>query len=183
MDLLPSPVPFHSCNHLNDLKQSKVWVCWDTGDDNHEQVWRHDEVLSLVPSYPDQQTRYRSLQLHCWRSILESRITEILYLGLPSTSIRGGGGCTQFGIVLDMEGLSWETWNMGWIKFMELSSWSVKEWEPACVMIIYSPRFFSESFFEGCVEQRYLALMNTWSLTLKSGTRVHQASMGPWYHC
>ena len=72
---------------------------------------------------------------------------------------------------------------MGWTEFMESGSWSVKEWEPACAMIVYGPRFFLESFFEGHIEQKYLALTNTWSLTLKSGARVCRASAGPWYHC
>ena len=114
---------------------------------------------------------------------IKSRISEILYLGSLSTSIRGGRDCTQFGIVLGTEGSSWEIWNTGWTEFMELGSQSIKEWEPACVMIVYGPRFFSESFFEGHVEQKYLALMNAWSPILKSGARVHWASTGPWYHC
>ena len=45
------------------------------------------------------------------------------------------------------------------------------------------PKIFLESFFEGHIEQKYLALMNTWSSTLKSGAGVHQVSVGSWYHC
>ena len=146
-------------------------------------VANSQEVSLLVPLYLDQWTRYRSSQLCHWWSILESRISKILYSGSLSTLIRGGGDCTQFGIMFGMEGSSWETWNMGWMEFMESGSWSIKEWEPACAMIVYGPRFFSESFFEGHVEWRYLALTNTWSPTLKSGAGVHQASTGTWYHC
>ena len=58
------------------------------------------------------------------------------------------------------------------MEFMESGSQSIKEWEPACVMIVYGPRFFLESFFKECIEQKYLALTNTWSLTLKLGARV-----------
>ena len=31
---------------------------------------------------------------------------------------------------------------MGWMEFMESGSCSIKEWELACVMIVYGPRFF-----------------------------------------
>ena len=36
-------------------------------------------------------------------------------------------------------------------------------------MMGYGPKFFSESFLEGRVDQKYLAFTYIWSLTLKFG--------------
>ena len=47
-------------------------------------------------------------------------------------------------------------------------------------MILYGPKFFSDSFLEGLVDLKYFALMNTWSLTLKFGVGFiwHQQVLG-----
>lgn len=56
----------------------------------------------------------------------------------------------------------------------------MNESEPTCVMMGYEPRFFSESFLEGRVEQKYLALTKAWLPILKSGGCKCFASVGPW---
>ena len=63
---------------------------------------------------------------------------------------------------------------------MESGRQIVNDSEPTCTMIRYGPRFFLESFLEGQVDQKYLALTYTWLPTLKSGTGEHLASAGPW---
>jgi hypothetical protein len=48
-------------------------------------------------------------------------------------------------------------------------------------MILNGLRFFSESFFEGQVEWKYLALTKTELPTSKVGMGKRQGSVGPWY--
>jgi hypothetical protein len=55
----------------------------------------------------------------------------------------------------------------------------MKKCVPGWVMMEYGPRFFSESFLEGRVDLKYLALTKTWSPTVKSGAGVRLASAGP----
>ena len=62
---------------------------------------------------------------------------------------------------------------------MESGSWRVKEWVPAWAIMIYGSKFFSESFLEGLVDQKYLALSKIRSPTLKSSAEDHLASVGP----
>ena len=45
--------------------------------------------------------------------------------------------------------------------------------------MIYGSKFFSESFLEGLVDQKYLALSKIRSPTLKSSAEDHLASVGP----
>ena len=56
----------------------------------------------------------------------------------------------------------------------------MNESEPTCTMMGYGPRFFSDSFLDGRIEQKYLALTKTWLPTLKSGSCDHFTSAGPW---
>ena len=70
---------------------------------------RIQEVSSLVPSYPDQQTRYNSLQRRQWRSTLELRISEISNSGLPSMRTRGGRVGTWPGMELEDAGSNCDT--------------------------------------------------------------------------
>ena len=56
----------------------------------------------------------------------------------------------------------------------------MNESKPTCAMMGYGPRFFSDSFLDVCVERKYLALMKTWSPTLKSGGCDRFVSAGPW---
>ena len=72
-------------------------------------------------------------------------------------------------MLFSVAGLSWDTWNTGWTESMESGRQIVNDSEPTCVMIRYGLRFFLESFLEGQVNWKYLALTYTWSPTLKSG--------------
>ena len=64
---------------------------------------------SLVSSYPSQITLYRSLHAHL-QLILESTIQEISYLGFLSIMTGVGAGCILSEKVLDVAGLSMDTW-------------------------------------------------------------------------
>ena len=64
---------------------------------------------SPVSSYPSQITLYKSLHAR-QQSILESTIWEISYLGFPSIMIRAGTSCNLLEKVLDVAGLSMDTW-------------------------------------------------------------------------
>jgi hypothetical protein len=86
----------------------------------------NQECSSSVPSYPAQQTKYSNLHFH-WLSILESRMSVILYSTLLSISIEGGRGWVQFGIVFRVAGSSWETWKTGWIAWRWSGSRRVTE--------------------------------------------------------
>jgi len=59
----------------------------------------------------------------------------ILNLGLLSTSMGGGGGCDQCGIVFGVAGSSCEMWKMGWTACMESGRWIVNDRVPTWVMI------------------------------------------------
>jgi len=67
---------------------------------------------SSVSSYPSQITLYRSLHA-CQQSILESTIQEISYLGFLSIITGTGASCVFLEKVLDMVGLSMDTWKTG----------------------------------------------------------------------
>jgi len=74
--------------------------------------------LSLVSSYPSQIILCRSLHA-CWWSILESTIQEISYLGSPSIMTGAGAGCILLEKVLDVVGLSMDTWKTGWTEHID----------------------------------------------------------------
>ena len=100
--------------------------------------------------------------------------------GSPLTSIGGGDGWTWLGMILGVAGSSCETWNTGCTACIKLGRQIVNESKPTCMMMGYGPRFFSESFLDGRIEWKYLALTKTWSPTLKSGKYDHFVSVGPW---
>ena len=54
----------------------------------------------------------------------------------------------------------------------------MKEWEPGALIILYGPRFFSDSFFDGQVVLKNLALTNTLSPTL-NGELVDSVNLLP----
>ena len=62
-----------------------------------------------MSSYPSQITLYRSLHAH-QQSILESTIQEISYLDSLSIITEVGAGCILSEKVLDIAGLSMDTW-------------------------------------------------------------------------
>jgi len=67
---------------------------------------------SPMSSYPSQITLYRSFHA-CWRSILESTIQEISYSGSLSIMTGAGAGYILLEKVLDVAGLSMDTWKTG----------------------------------------------------------------------
>ena len=73
---------------------------------------------SLVSSYPNQITLYRSLHACRW-SILESTIREISYSGSLSIMTRAGASCILSEKVLDVVGSSMDTWKTGWTECMD----------------------------------------------------------------
>ena len=79
--------------------KSMAWVSSDVGI--------HSDSFP-VSSYPNQITLYRSLHAY-WRSILESTIREISYLGSPSIMTGAGAGCILSEKVLDVVGSSMDT--------------------------------------------------------------------------
>ena len=64
---------------------------------------------SPVSSYPSQITLYRSLHAH-QQSILESTIQEISYSSSLSIMTGAGASCILIKKVLDIVGLSIDTW-------------------------------------------------------------------------
>ena len=84
---------------------------------------------SPVSSYSNQITLYRSLYAH-WRSILESTIQEISYLGSLSIMTRTGAGCILSEKVLDVVGLSIDIWKTGWTECMDSGRWRVNNRVP-----------------------------------------------------
>ena len=73
---------------------------------------------SPVSSYPSQITLYRSLHAYWW-SILEFTIQEILYSGSLLIMTGAGAGCILLEKVLDVVGLSMDTWKTGWTECMD----------------------------------------------------------------
>ena len=63
----------------------------------------HPTDSSSVPLYPAHLMRYCNLHLYR-RLSLESRILEILYLGLLLTLTEGGGGWMRLGMVFRVDG-------------------------------------------------------------------------------
>jgi len=90
--------------------------------------------------------------------ILKSRIFMILYLNSTSILTRGGRGCIWFGIILETEGVIYDTWNTRWTKHIESWRWSIMKWVPGLAITVKGSKFFLESFEVGLVVQRYLTL-------------------------
>ena len=74
--------------------------------------------LSLVSSYSNQITLYRSLHA-CQQLILESTIQEISYLGSLSIMTGAGTSCILSEKVLDVVGSSMDIWKTGWTERMD----------------------------------------------------------------
>ena len=87
-----------------------------------------------VSSYPSQITLYRSLHA-CWQSILESTIQEISYLGFLSIMTGVGASCILSEKVLDIAGLSMDTWKTGWTECMNSRKQRVNDKVPGWEMI------------------------------------------------
>ena len=87
---------------------------------------------SPVSSYPSQIILYRSLYVY-QQSILESTIQEISYLGFLSIMTGAGASCILSEKVLDVVGLSMDTWKTGWTEHMNSGSQRVNnrvlDWE------------------------------------------------------
>ena len=84
---------------------------------------------SPVSSYPNQITLYRSLHAH-WQSILESTIQEISYSGSSSIMTGAEAGYILSEKVLDVVGLSMDTWKTGWTEHMDSGRWRVNDKMP-----------------------------------------------------
>ena len=93
---------------------------------------------------------------------------EIPYSGSPSIITSAGRGLEHCWKVLGVAGLSIETWNTGWAAFMVSGRRSVKDCGLGWAIISYGPRYFSESFFDGQVVQKYCDLTNADCSTWKS---------------
>ena len=83
-------------------------------------------------------------------------------------------------MVFRVAGSSWEMWNTGWTARSCSGSQRVNESCPTCAIISNGPNFFSDSFVDGLVVQRYVALTKMKLTILKSGAADQQESMGPW---
>ena len=105
--------------------KSVAWVSLDAGI--------HSD-LSPVSSYPSQITLYRSLHAHR-QSILESTIQEISYLGSLSIMTGAGASCILSEKVLDVAGLSIDTWKTGWTERMDSGRRRVNDRVPGWAMI------------------------------------------------
>jgi len=92
---------------------------------------------------------------------LELTILEISYSGSPLIITSAGRGSECYWKVLDVAGSSIETWNTEWVALMVSRRQSVKDCGLGWAIILYGPRYFSESFFDGRVVQKYCDLTNT----------------------
>ena len=91
---------------------------------------------------------------------------------------RGSEHCWK---MLGMDGLSIETWNMGWTALMVSRRRSVKNCGLGWAIISYGPRYFLESFFDRRVVQKYCDLTNTDSPIWKFGGCCWRESAEGWY--
>ena len=103
------------------------YVMWKS--DTKSAAWESSDAgihldLSPVSSYPNQITLYRSLHVY-QQLILESTIWEISYLGSPSIMTGAGASCILSEKVLDVAGLSMDTWKTGWTECMDSGKWRV----------------------------------------------------------
>jgi len=92
-----------------------------------------------------------------------------------------GRGSEHYWKALGVDGSSIETWNMGWTALMVSGRWSMKDCGLGWAIISYGPRYFSKSFFDGCVVQKYCDLTNTDPPTWKSGGCCWRESAEGWY--
>ena len=100
--------------------KSAVWVSSDT------EIYSD---LSSVSLYSNQITLYRSLYTYQW-SILKSTIQEISYSGFLSIMTGVGASCILSEKVLDVAGLSIDTWKTGWTEHIDSGRWRVHDKVP-----------------------------------------------------
>ena len=105
--------------------KSVAWVSSDVGI--------HSDSFP-VSLYPSQITLYRSLHAY-QRSILESTIWEISYLGSPSIMTGAGASCILLEKVLDVAGSNMDTWKTGWTERIDSGRWRVNNRVPGWAMI------------------------------------------------
>ena len=114
----PNPNPTQSLSTLSSYNRYMTWksdtklVAWVSLD-----AGIHSD-LSPVSSYPSQITLYRSLHAHWWL-ILEFTIQEISYSGSPLIMTGAGAGCILLEKMLDVAGLSMDTWKTGWTEHID----------------------------------------------------------------
>jgi len=89
---------------------------------------------SSVSLYPSQITLYRSLHAH-QQLILESTFWEISYSGSLSIMTGAGASCILLEKVLDVAGLSMDTWKTGWTEHMDSGRQRVNDRVPGWAMI------------------------------------------------
>ena len=85
-----------------------------------------------------------------------------------------------FGILFRVAGLSMETWKTGCTPRIDSGSRRVNEWVPGLAMISKGPAYLSESFLDGQVVWKNLALTKTCCPTENGGDRDHRASADLW---
>ena len=86
----------------------------------------------------------------------------------------------QFGILFRVAGSSMETWKTGCTPHIDSGSRRVNEGVPGLAMISKGPAYLLESFLDGQVVQKNLALTKTCCLTENGGDGDHWASADLW---
>ena len=86
----------------------------------------------------------------------------------------------QFGILFGVAGLSMETWKTGCTPRIDLGSRRVNKWVPGLAMILKGPAYLSESFLDGQVVQKNLALTKTCCPMENGGDGDCRASVDLW---
>ena len=95
----------------------------------------------------------------CNLSSLESKISLTSYSISPSTCRGSGGGCCWRGNRLGRAGSSCDTWKTRWTEQNWHGRQRVMEWVPGFPIMLYGPRFFSESFLDGHLVLKNFTLM------------------------
>ena len=86
----------------------------------------------------------------------------------------------RFGILFRVAGSSMETWKTGCTPRIDSGSRRVNEWVPGLVIILKGPAYLSESFLDGRVVRKNLALTKTCCLTENGGDGDRRASVDLW---
>ena len=86
----------------------------------------------------------------------------------------------QFGISFGVAGLSMETWKTGCTPRIDSGSRRVNEWVPGLAMILKGQAYLSESFLDGQVVRKNLALTKTCCPMENGGGGDHWALADLW---
>ena len=86
----------------------------------------------------------------------------------------------QSGISFRVVGSSMETWKTGCTPHIDSERRMVNEWVPGLAMISKGPAYLLESFLDGWVVQKNLALTKTCCPTENRGGGDHWASADLW---